>query len=219
MRRKIVLFIFLLLFSLSLWAESVSSIYCSLNFFNNKSTHERLEHIIIDADIDSKLYFNKTYETKFAAVSKPSDPIMTKIRTHFKNYWGKLVKSKMVSSLIHKHTLNNIDDYSDLTQAFTNRLKEGKTYNFIISDKKIAISGTSAVFIDDLISKHMFLASHKNVAYAGDFEVLPGKVLRFTNNSGTYKPDPSDLALLKKYLDDLIGPTGFKVETQAAVVP
>ena len=73
MRRITLVAVFL--FSFSCLAASYQAMYCSTNFFSNKSYHKALQHTVIEADIKATDYLPTTYKADLKSTNlKKDDP-------------------------------------------------------------------------------------------------------------------------------------------------
>ena len=98
------------LFSFNLLAASYQGLYCSLNFFNDKSFHKVLQHTVIETDINTAKYFPTTYSPNLKTVQVGGkDPFIKKVKDKLKDVWLRMIKSPQADKIIRRVMLKMKD--------------------------------------------------------------------------------------------------------------
>ncbi|HVJ65483.1 MAG TPA: hypothetical protein VM901_09535 [Bdellovibrionota bacterium] len=112
-----------------------------------------------------------------------------------RNDVGARIFDKVANSEIY------IEGNSTSSNVFMNHLRPGQKYTFVVHDRGIVVSTTSKNLLEDLVSKHFFLARHGGldgrVRMAGELWLDSQGALHFDDHSGTYRPNAQ--AMLETY--------------------
>ncbi len=178
---------------LSLFAQEesnclVSSIHCQIPKI---SKYAHVEPIILDFSFDQS-----------PLIEAPPLQKSRSLRGLFKSFvmWNpvfrKIIKSEVFSAA---------DVYPGLAKdVLSEKLVSGVLYNIVVIQGHFIVAPADG-FVNDYLSKHLFLAENRPVEFAGTIELLADGTWLVRNNSGSYKPTARSLPEIKAFLEIKIG--------------
>lgn len=161
------------------------------------------------ARLDPKLveiHFDHLHASKY--FSKPLTPDKSIGSIHKYVVWNP------ISTRIAKLGLFSPAEKSreEAVDALLSRIEVGVDYNIVVYDDGMALAPVHSNLINNLFSKHLFLANGGSVGFAGVLRRMPDGSWEIRNESGSYKTEEAALSETRDFLVDGLGFSGVRTK-------